>query len=74
MKKIQISTIQQTADVQVISLNAYFIAKAIKAEVAMKNALKGNKKVSKDENGEEREVDLRDIVGSKGKNKEENNK
>ena len=30
--------------------------------------------VVKDENGEEREVDLRDIVGSKGKNKEENNK
>jgi len=30
--------------------------------------------VVKGENGEEREVDLRDIVGSKGKNKEENNK
>lgn len=30
--------------------------------------------VVKDENGEEREVDLRDIMGSKGKNKEENNK
>ena len=30
--------------------------------------------VIKDENGEEREADLRDIVGSRGKNKEENNK
>jgi len=30
--------------------------------------------VVKDENGKKREVDLRDIVGSKGKNKEENNK
>ncbi len=30
--------------------------------------------VVKDENGEEREVNLRDIVRSKGKNKEENNK
>lgn len=30
--------------------------------------------VVKDENGEEKEVDLRDIVGSRGKNKEENNK
>ena len=30
--------------------------------------------VVKDENGKEREVDLRDIVGSKGKNREENNK
>lgn len=30
--------------------------------------------VVKDENGKEREADLRDIVGSKEKNKEENNK
>lgn len=30
--------------------------------------------VVKDENGEEREAGLRDIVGSRGKNKEENNK
>ena len=30
--------------------------------------------VVKDENGEEREVDLRDIVGSKGKNRKGNNK
>lgn len=29
--------------------------------------------VVKDENGEEREVDLRDIVGSKGKKEENNN-
>lgn len=28
--------------------------------------------VMRDENGKEREVDIRDIVGSKGKNKEEN--
>ena len=34
-KKIQISTVKQTADVQVISLNAYFITKAIKASVAL---------------------------------------
>lgn len=30
--------------------------------------------VVKNESGEEKEVDLRDIVGSKRKNKEENNK
>ena len=30
--------------------------------------------VVKGEDGEEREVDLRDIVGSRGKNKEESNK
>lgn len=35
MKKIQISTVKQTADVQVINLNAYFIAKAVKASVAL---------------------------------------
>lgn len=34
-KKIQISTVKQTADVQVINLNAYFVAKAIKAQVAI---------------------------------------
>lgn len=35
MKKIQISTVKQTADVQVINLNAYFVAKAIRAAVAL---------------------------------------
>lgn len=35
MKKIQISTVKQTADVQVINLNAYFIAKAVKAQFAL---------------------------------------
>lgn len=39
MKKIQISTVKQTADVQVISLNAYFVAKAIKAAVALNSGL-----------------------------------
>lgn len=34
-KKIQISTVKQTADVQVINLNAYFVAKAIKASLAL---------------------------------------
>ena len=53
----------------------------MKKEKHIKNSqdikdMNGEPKVrhSMSENGEEREVDLRDIVGSKGKNKEENNK
>lgn len=38
MKKIQISTVKQQADVQVIGINAYIIAKAIRASVALHNA------------------------------------
>lgn len=38
-KKIQISTVKQTADVQVINLNAYFVAKAIKSSVALNSCL-----------------------------------
>lgn len=37
-KKIQISTVKQQADVQVIGINAYIIAKAIRASVALHNA------------------------------------
>lgn len=37
-KKIQISTVKQQADVQVINLNAYIIAKAVRASVALHNA------------------------------------
>lgn len=37
-KKIQISTVKQTADVQVIDLNAYIIAKAVRASVVLHNA------------------------------------
>ena len=38
MKKIQVSTVKQTADVQVINLNAYIIAKAVRASVMLHNA------------------------------------
>ena len=39
MKKIQVSTVKQTADVQVINLNAYFIAKATRAHIVMKDVM-----------------------------------
>ena len=40
MKKIQISTVQKQAEVQVINVNASIIARTIRAEVALKNALR----------------------------------
>ena len=43
MKKIQISTEERTANVQIISVNAYLIAKAIKAQLKMHSALEGSK-------------------------------
>ena len=36
MKKIQITTISTTADVQMIALNAHFITKAVKALLTLK--------------------------------------
>lgn len=43
MKKIQISTEERTAYVQIISVNSYLIAKAIKAQLKMHSALEGTK-------------------------------
>lgn len=40
MKKIQISTVKQTADVQVINLNAYFIAKAVRTQIEVQRFIK----------------------------------
>lgn len=39
MKKIQISTEKKLSDVQVIFLNAYFIAKALRAQIALESIL-----------------------------------
>lgn len=39
MKKIQISTIEKMADVQVIELDASFIAKAVKAQITLERQL-----------------------------------
>lgn len=43
MKKIQITTEERTANVQIISVNSYLIAKAIKAQLKMRSALEGTK-------------------------------
>lgn len=37
MKKIQVSTVKQTADVEVIYVNANLISKAIKSSIAIKD-------------------------------------
>lgn len=39
MKKIQVSTVQKQANVEVIDLNSYFIAKAVKAQLVAHNAI-----------------------------------
>ena len=39
MKKIQISTVQKQANVEVIDLNSYFIVKAVKAQLVAHNVI-----------------------------------
>jgi len=43
MKKIQFSSVEKTCNVEIIELNTYFIAKAIKAQLKMQNALEGSR-------------------------------
>jgi hypothetical protein len=40
MKKIQVSTVRQTADVEVLFVNANLISKAIRASIAIENIIK----------------------------------
>lgn len=53
-KKIQISTVQQTTDVEVIFVNSTLISKAIRAQIALNAALKDTRtpKVMRDDEGE----------------------
>jgi hypothetical protein len=39
MKKIQVTTVQKQANVEVIDLNSYFIAKAVKAQLVAHNVI-----------------------------------
>ena len=39
MKKIQVSTVQKQANIKVIDLNSYFIAKAVKAQLVAHNVI-----------------------------------
>jgi len=72
MKKIEVSTVKQTADVEVIYVNSNLIAKAIRAKFTLDAILAGTKCpmmatddegiVVKDENG--KEVQKRDENGN----------
>lgn len=54
MKKIQVSTVRQTADVEVINVSAYLVAKIVRAQVAAKEVDEVAKQYcGKDENGKE---------------------
>lgn len=69
MGKIQFSTVEKTCDVQVIELNAYCIAKAIKAQLKMQSALEGTKNpvYEKDSEGNT----LKDVNGNKIQKKDD---
>ena len=43
MKKIQLTTIEQTAQVQVINLNSYLVAKSVRVMLSMKHAIRGTR-------------------------------
>lgn len=67
MKKIQVSTVRQTADVEVVFINANLISKVIKAQSALDRMLDGTRTpaIKRNENGEE-------VVDENGKPVQEN--
>ena len=59
MKKIQITTVSTTADVQMIAPNTYFITKAVKALFALKQLedfLEEQEKLMEDNNADELKI------------------
>lgn len=54
MKKIQVSTVNQVCDVEVLFVNAHLINKTIRAQIALENILRNTRtpKVLCDEEGE----------------------
>jgi hypothetical protein len=69
MKAIQFSTVEKQCNIEIIELNTYFIAKAIKAQLKMHNALEGTKSpvYEKDTEGNT----LKDANGNKIQKKDE---
>ena len=70
MKAIQFSTTEKQCNIEIIELNTYFIAKAIKAQLKMQSALEGSKTpvYEKDVDGNT----LKDANGNKVQKKDEN--
>lgn len=69
MKAIQFSTVEKQCNIEIIELNTYFIARAIKAQIKMQNALEGTKSpvYEKDADGNT----LKDAAGNKVQKKDE---
>ena len=69
MKAIQFSTTEKQCNIEIIELNTYFIAKAIKAQLKMHSALEGTKSpvYEKDKKGNI----LKDANGNKIQKKDE---
>lgn len=69
MKKIQFSTVEKQCNVEIIELNTYMIARAIKAQLKMQSALEGTKTpvYEKDSEGNI----LKDANGNKVQKKDE---
>lgn len=55
MSKIQISTIEKQANIQVIELNSYIIAKVIKAQVALETAINKQERTKWNDNTQKSE-------------------
>ena len=55
MKKIQVSTVRQEAEVEVIFVNSHLINKAIRAQIALDSALADTRtpRIMRDDNGNE---------------------
>lgn len=69
MKAIQFSTVEKQCNIEIIELNTYFIAKAIKAQLKMQSALEGSKTpvYEKDSEGNT----LKDANGNKVQKKDD---
>ena len=69
MKKIQFSTVEKQCNIEIIELNTYMIARAIKAQLKMQSALEGTKSpvYEKDTEGNT----LKDLNGNKIQKKDE---
>lgn len=52
MSKIQISTVERMANVQVIELNSYIISKVIRAAVILENTISKREKTKWDDNAQ----------------------
>lgn len=68
MKKIQVSTVKMNADVEVINMSSYLVAKVMKAHIRMSDALNGAKHVKQeykevDESGRKDWVNVLDENG-----------